>query len=73
MKMSFFFKNILNIFAQSIYCGYEYPQSMFWSKNKKNRYTPENPSFSILSVYNMEFKPGYTFHGHVFLMEKERL
>ena len=23
----------------------EYPQSMFWSKNKKNRYTPANPSF----------------------------
>ena len=23
-----------------------YPQSMFWSKNKKNRYTPANPSFS---------------------------
>ena len=25
----------------------EYPQSMFWSKNKKNRYTPANPSFAI--------------------------
>ena len=25
----------------------EYPQSMFWSKNKKNRYTPANPSFGI--------------------------
>ena len=25
----------------------EYPQSMFWSKNKKNRYTPANPSFTI--------------------------
>ena len=24
-----------------------YPQSMFWSKNKKNRYTPANPSFAI--------------------------
>ena len=22
----------------------EYPQSMFWSKNKKNRYTPAYPS-----------------------------
>ena len=43
------------IFAQNIDCGYtlepprrggsnEYPQSMFWSKNKKNRYTPAYPS-----------------------------
>ena len=43
---------------QNIDCGYtlepprrggfnEYPQSMFWSKNKKNRYTPANPSFTI--------------------------
>ena len=46
------------IFAQNIDCGYtlepphrggsnEYPQSMFWSKNKKNRYTPAYPSFAI--------------------------
>ena len=53
-------KNFANflIFAQNIDCGYtlepprrggsnEYPQSMFWSKNKKNRYTPANPSFTI--------------------------
>ena len=43
---------IFLIFAQNIDCGYslephrggsnEYPQSMFWSKNKKNRYTPAN-------------------------------
>ena len=44
------------IVAQNIDCGYtlepprrggsnEYPQSMFWIKNKKNRYTPANPSF----------------------------
>ena len=50
--------DIFLIFAQKIDCGYmlepprrggsnEYPQSMFWSKNKKNRYTPANPSFSI--------------------------
>ena len=43
--------NIFLIFAQNIDCGYtlepprrggsnEYLQSMFWSKNKKNRYTP---------------------------------
>ena len=25
----------------------EYPQSMFWSKNKKNRYTPAYPRFAI--------------------------
>ena len=46
------------IFAQNIDCGYtlepprqggsnEYPQSIFWSKNKKKRYTPAYPSFSI--------------------------
>ena len=31
--------DIFLIFAQNIDCGYmldEYPQSMFWSKNKKN-------------------------------------
>ena len=49
---------IFLIFAQNIDCGYtlepprrggsnEYPQSMFWSKNKINRYTPVNPSFTI--------------------------
>ena len=43
--------DIILIFAQNIDCGYtleppcqgssnEYPQSMFCSKNKKNRYTP---------------------------------
>ena len=50
--------DIFLIFAQNINCGYtlepprrggsnEYPQSMFWSKNKKNRYTPAYPNFSI--------------------------
>ena len=40
----------------------EYPQSMFWSKNKKNRYTPAYPSFTI--------KVGSkgVFIVHVFLM-----
>ena len=53
-KISIFF----HLFAQNIDCGYtlepprrggsnEYPQSMFWRKNKKNRYTPANPSFTI--------------------------
>ena len=52
------FLNIFLIFAQNIDCGYmlesprrggsnEYPQSMFWSKNKKNIYTPAYPSFAI--------------------------
>ena len=50
--------DIFLIFAQNIDCGYkleppyrggsnEYPQSMFWSKNKKNRYTLAYPSFAI--------------------------
>ena len=56
----FHWKNfdIFLIFAQNIDCGYrlepprrggsnEYPQSMFWSKNKKNRYTPVYPIFAI--------------------------
>ena len=52
------FFDIFLIFAQNIECGYslepprrggsnEYPQSMFWSKNKKNRYNPAYPSFSM--------------------------
>ena len=55
-QMKFFY--IFLIFAQNIDCGYtleppqpggsnEYPQSMFWSKNKKNMYTRVNPTFSI--------------------------
>ena len=49
------------IFAQNIDCGYklesprrggsnEYPKFMLWSKNKKNRYTPVNPSFTNIKV-----------------------
>ena len=37
---------------------------MFWSKNKKNRYTPPYPSFAILKWRSR----GYTLHGHVFVM-----
>ena len=48
--------DIFLIFAQNIDCGYtlgpprrggsnEYPQSVFWSKNKKNRYTLHTPVF----------------------------
>ena len=50
--------DVFLIFAQNIDCGYtlepprrggsnEYPQSMFWGKNKKIRNTPAYPSFSI--------------------------
>ena len=50
------FFDIFLIFAQNIDCGHtlepprqggsnEYPQSMFWSKNEKNRYSPANPIF----------------------------
>ena len=44
--------DIFLIFAQNIDCGYtleppRYPQSIFWSKNKKNRYTPAYPSFAV--------------------------
>ena len=55
-------------FAHNIDCGYtlepprqggsiEYPQSMFWSKHKKNRYTPAYPSFTryIKEGFNGEF------------------
>ena len=53
--------DIFLIFAQNIDCGYmlepprrggsnEYPQSMFWNKNKKKRYTPVNPIFYYIKV-----------------------
>ena len=52
------FFDMFLIFAQNIDCGNTlepprrggsngYPQSMFWSKNKKNRHTPAKPSFAI--------------------------
>ena len=50
--MIFFF-----IFAQNIDCGYmlestrHYPQSIFWSKNRKNKYTPAYPSFTTKVGY----------------------
>ena len=55
-QMNFFY--IFLIFAQNIDCGYtleppqrggskEYPQTMFWSKNKKNMFTRVNPFFYI--------------------------
>ena len=53
--------DIFLIFAQNRDCGYtleppqrggsnEYPQSMFWSKNKKNMYTRVNPTFFYIKV-----------------------
>ena len=60
VKMKNFARKILIffLFLLKTDCGYmlepprrggsnEYPQSMFWSKNKKNRYTPAYPSFFI--------------------------
>ena len=54
-------KNILHMFAQNIACGYTlepprrggsnvYPQSMFWSENKKNMYTLVYPNFANITV-----------------------
>ena len=65
-QMKFF--NILFIFAQNIDCGYtleppqrggsnEYPQSMFWRKNKKKMHTPVNPSFTV-------YKQGVKANSH---------
>ena len=42
----------------------EYPQSMFWSKNKKNMYTRVNPTFSI-KKWGVR---GCSLHGLVFVM-----
>ena len=68
--------DIFLIFAQNIDCGYtleppqrggsnEYPQSMFWSKNKKIMYTPVNPSFTI-EKWGVR---GCSLHGLVFVMD----
>ena len=67
--------DIFLIFAQNIDCGCmleppcrggsnEYPQSMFWSKNKNIKYTPAYPSFTI-KKWGLG---GYSLHGDVFLM-----
>ena len=64
------------IFAQNIDCGYtleppqsgssnEYPQCIFWSKNKKIMYTPVNPSFTI---YKWGVR-GFSLHRLVFVMK----
>ena len=57
--------DIFNMFAHKIDRGYTLePPPRFWIKNKKNRYTPVNPSFYYI---NVGFK-GYTLQGHVFMM-----
>ena len=62
VKENFIGKNdVFNIFAQNIDCGYtlesprrggsnEYPQSMFWNINKKNKNTLANPKFCYIKV-----------------------
>ena len=58
-QMKFF--DIFHIFAQNIDCGYtleppqrggsnEYPQSMFWSKNKKKYVYPSKPHIFYIKV-----------------------
>ena len=53
--------DIFHISAQNIDCGYllepprrggsnEYPQSMFWSRNKKNNVYPCKPQFYYIKV-----------------------
>ena len=37
----------------------EYTQSMFWSKIKKNRYTPAYPSFAIYEYVKVGFNGVY--------------
>ena len=57
MKKNVLFTFIYIFFAQNIDCGYtvephkrggseEYPQCLFWIKNKKTRYAPANLSFT---------------------------
>ena len=68
-------------FAQNIDCQYmveplcycgsnEYPQSMFWVKNKIILYTPLE---TLVLLYKIGVSWGYTFHGHVFLMKDQRI
>ena len=54
-----FFLYIFLILAQNIDCGSnEYPYTMFWNKNKQNRYTHALTQFSYIKV---GFKGVYTF------------
>ena len=57
VKLGYAEVNLFFLFLlENIDCGYslerlggsnKYPQSMFWSKNKKNRYTPAYPRCAI--------------------------
>ena len=53
-KMKIFSRYVLIFFSKTFkhrsIGSNEYPQFMFWSKNKKNRYTPANPSFFYIKV-----------------------
>ena len=74
-------KDIFNIFAQNTDWEYklepphqghsnQYPQSMFWNKNKKKMVYPCKPQFYYIKVGYEE----YTLHGHVIEMKPiERL
>ena len=42
-----YFRSLIKIPVHIRTDSNKYPQSMFWNKNKKNRYTPVNPSFTI--------------------------
>ena len=48
--------------------SYGYPQSVFWSKNKKKRYTPAYPSFAIKKLGIR----GSSLLGHVFVMNSKQ-
>ena len=58
VKIKNFVRKKKSYFAQNIDCEYTlepprrgstyvFPQSMFWVRNKTNRYIPANPSFTI--------------------------
>ena len=67
--------DMFNTFAQNIDCGYmlepphvatdEYPQSMFWSKNKK-----DIPLHTPVLLYESGVQGGYTCYGHVLLVTR---
>ena len=74
-KFSDINSDIFLISAQNINCGYslelpqwsnsnEYPQSMFFSRNKKNNVYPCKPSFTLLK-WGLR---GSTLYRHVFVM-----
>ena len=48
----------------------EYPQSMFWSKNKKNRNTPANPFFYIKVGFKGVYIAWTCFRDGVILQKK---